>query len=56
MSLDAYVAEDGLVGYQWEERPLFASSNSVGSAEGKHGFSEFQTSESLRSELYSQPW
>ena len=22
MSLVAYVAEDGLVGYQWEERPL----------------------------------
>ena len=22
MSLDAYVAEDGLVGHHWEERPL----------------------------------
>jgi hypothetical protein len=22
MALAAYVAEDGLVGYQWEERPL----------------------------------
>jgi hypothetical protein len=22
LSLAAYVAEDGLVGYQWEERPL----------------------------------
>jgi hypothetical protein len=22
MSLTAYVAEDGLVGHQWEERPL----------------------------------
>jgi hypothetical protein len=22
MSLVAYVAEDGLVGYQWEEKPL----------------------------------
>ena len=22
MALTAYVAEDGLVGYQWEERPL----------------------------------
>jgi hypothetical protein len=35
MSLDAYVAEDGLVGHHWEERPL-GLANFICPSTGEH--------------------
>jgi hypothetical protein len=35
MSLAAYVAEDGLVGHQWEESPL-GLANFIGPSTGEH--------------------
>ena len=40
MSLVAYVAEDGLVGYHWEERPLGIANvicPSTGECQGQEG-------------------
>jgi len=31
---DAYVAEDGFVGYQWEEKPLVLPRLSLGECQG----------------------
>jgi hypothetical protein len=44
MSLDTYVAEDGLVGHRWEERPLGLANficSSTGESQGQEmGVSE----------------
>jgi hypothetical protein len=41
MSLDAYGAEDGLVGHHWEERPL-ALANFICPSTGEHQIKKWE--------------